>query len=747
MKKLMALLLCVLFVVPTLTMGAEAAYAGTTGDAAIDAHWDFMGMNPVSVIKSENAQFDNMFAVMKDENAGTINIFDLTSLQGANLGAFPIARMVNKHTDKIDGFSATTTALSGAYAATPTSVSYLFTNDTTAYITDLSIWPQDATAVPSGTQVYEIAGFINDNNDALHTANETALSLTLWDSNADGYADTLGWRLYYGATKSRAAFTPLTSLIALNAPVNFSVAKNAAGNFIFNFNGTGYDVGLGESAFSGSGYHFGVEYFGNAFPSGTAAFALMSVCGESPLTYDGADVAPEPTKYDLTFDANGGTINGQASVTYQIENGQTYAAAVGSDAVPTPVRDGYTFKGWYNAKYNFTLASMTEVFSITEDATFVAQWEENTAPVEVVPGFIITVDGLENARDLFILSNDDHGEYTTYKQIKYRDGAIYSVRATSNRFVNGTYSQKVTVEGDYTVYIRYNDGTPDYHYTVNVAATGTASIPATTGHNVTITLGADNKYPVKVARFALGSGLATAPRIKKAAHSWAIKASALEKSGYTVNFKTEGVYSYVIEFIDGTAVHGEFTVYNSGNKTPTVTGNRITNIGKNVDLIRYFKGDYAEWTMADLKAAGARSISGDYIDRTAQSYTLKEKLSGVYTFCFHFANTGAERTVVVDIADIPNSFTVGSYAELVAAVAAVQDGGEIILGKQIRRDQTSEPTLTINKSITLDMNGKELTNIKGSADQFATFITVDGATVTVLNGTLNATTINGGAIN
>ena len=745
-RKIAAIALCALLVIPMLSIGADAVYPGTTGDADVDAHWEYMGMNPVSVINSANAQFDNMFAVMKDTNAGTINVFDMTQIQGAGWGAFPIARMVNKHTDKLDGFSFTSTFLPGAYSAgSPTSVSYLFTNDTTAYVTAASIWPQDSVAVADGNQIYEIAGFINDNNDALHTASEKALSLTLWDLNGDGTADTLGWRFYLTGVKSDVGFTPLTSPIPLTGVIEFSVAKNAAGNLVFSFNGSPYDLGLAESVFQGSEYHFGVEYFGNGFPNGTCAYALISICGESPLTYDGADsTPPAPVTYNLTFDANGGTLYGQNTVTFPIEYGESYASATGWTEIPVPVREGYTFKGWNYGGF-YTLGSMTETYAITEDGTFVAQWEKNAEPTPVVPGFIITVENLQNARDLFIVTNDDHGEYTSYRDIKYSDGFTYSVRATRNDFTD-VYSQKVPVEGDYTVYVRYNDGTPDYHYTVTMTATGTVTVPETTGHYVTFTPGENNVYDLKVIRVAYGAGLKTTQQIKSAAYNWAFRAAYLEDSDYLVDLKIEGVYSYVAEFVDGTATHGEFTVYNSGNRTPTVTANRITDIGKNVDVIRYAAGDHSDWTMKEFKNAGASAISGNNIDRVSGTYTLKSKLVGKYTFCFHYKNTGAERTVVFDISDIPNSYTVNSYAELVAAVAQIADGGEIILGRQIRRNENTEPALVINKNITIDMNGKELTNTKGSDAMYECFVTIDGATVEILNGSFVYNVINGGGV-
>ena len=52
---------------------------------------------------------------------------------------------------------------------------------------------------------------------------------------------------------------------------------------------------------------------------------------------------PEPVKYTLTFDPNGGTLD-SASMTRTVAEGEK----VGD--LPTAARDGYAFGGWWTAK-------------------------------------------------------------------------------------------------------------------------------------------------------------------------------------------------------------------------------------------------------------------------------------------------------------------------------------------------------------------------------------------------------------
>ncbi len=82
---------------------------------------------------------------------------------------------------------------------------------------------------------------------------------------------------------------------------------------------------------------------------------------------------PSTPTYTITFDANGGTLSG--TKTYSIKTGSTYKSVIGS-TMPTPTRSGYTFNGWYNEKYGYTL-NLNDTFNVSENVTFKAQWTKN----------------------------------------------------------------------------------------------------------------------------------------------------------------------------------------------------------------------------------------------------------------------------------------------------------------------------------------------------------------------------------
>ena len=76
----------------------------------------------------------------------------------------------------------------------------------------------------------------------------------------------------------------------------------------------------------------------------------------------------EPEKYTITFNLDGGTLNGQSgTVTMSYNDGTTIT-------LPSPVRSGYTFDFWEGSRYN-----AGDKYTITENHTFKAIWKKTPA--------------------------------------------------------------------------------------------------------------------------------------------------------------------------------------------------------------------------------------------------------------------------------------------------------------------------------------------------------------------------------
>lgn len=95
--------------------------------------------------------------------------------------------------------------------------------------------------------------------------------------------------------------------------------------------------------------------------------------GDDPTPDPNTDPDPDPpvtVSYTVTFDLNGGAIDGSTeNITYSVVEG-------GHTTVPAdPTRSGYVFAGWTSSVDGFTVDS-----DITEDVTFTAQWTKSEAP-------------------------------------------------------------------------------------------------------------------------------------------------------------------------------------------------------------------------------------------------------------------------------------------------------------------------------------------------------------------------------
>ena len=89
---------------------------------------------------------------------------------------------------------------------------------------------------------------------------------------------------------------------------------------------------------------------------------------------------PEPTvpvkeKYTVTFDLNGGILDGQTgTVTVEAEDGSTII-------LPAPTRDGFTFDCWESSEYKAGAS-----YKVTGDRTFKAVWKSNGTEQNRNPG-------------------------------------------------------------------------------------------------------------------------------------------------------------------------------------------------------------------------------------------------------------------------------------------------------------------------------------------------------------------------
>lgn len=102
---------------------------------------------------------------------------------------------------------------------------------------------------------------------------------------------------------------------------------------------------------------------------GSNAIVQYVLYGSFSIDIDPDPDPPTPTAYTITFDPNGGT--GGGTLTTGTDGKLTSLPSA-------PVRDGYTFDGWYTAASGGVQVMTSTVFSA--DTTVYAHWTENAGP-------------------------------------------------------------------------------------------------------------------------------------------------------------------------------------------------------------------------------------------------------------------------------------------------------------------------------------------------------------------------------
>lgn len=95
------------------------------------------------------------------------------------------------------------------------------------------------------------------------------------------------------------------------------------------------------------------------------------------------EVTPSPKMYTITYDLNGGSYNGSTDNIVE-----KYPAGTGILIHEAPTREGYTFTYWKGSEYK-----PGDAYTVTEDHTFVAQWQPNGGGDPKAPGQDNTTGG------------------------------------------------------------------------------------------------------------------------------------------------------------------------------------------------------------------------------------------------------------------------------------------------------------------------------------------------------------------
>jgi len=265
-------------------------------------------------------------------------------------------------------------------------------------------------------------------------------------------------------------------------------------------------------------------------------------------------------------------------------------------------------------KLSLMCAVITLIVLITATVLTVSA-KETIAPELSTDGLKITVHNLDGVKDYFI----GKGIYNTYREVK--DNSV--MRVTETR-INGAseYTYTVTEPRDYTVRVRFNDGSE------NLILYTTVSVPLPEfkvgGLSVTVSGLGD----IRTLRTAPGEWN-TPGEVKRASGACNIPARRITGDVFTLYYSESGSYTVTLEYKNGLVIVEQFEL---SKNEPTIIqeGNSVTfgNLD-NLYTIRYAKGEYQ--TMGEIKRADGSKYKKPR-DIKDGVITISGLEDGIYTF-------------------------------------------------------------------------------------------------------------------
>ena len=174
-------------------------------------------------------------------------------------------------------------------------------------------------------------------------------------------------------------------------------------------------------------------------------FGLMTACAP-----DDPEPDPEPTTYTVTFDANGGTLSGSATV--EVEEGEKITGA------PTASRDGYTFDGWFTAATGGDEVSLS-TYTVTADVTLYAQYteDEELEPEPEPTMFTVTFDANGGTLEGSATVEVEEGAKIEGAPTAVKEGSTFNGWFDAATGGNAVDLSAYTVTADVTLYAQYTE--------------------------------------------------------------------------------------------------------------------------------------------------------------------------------------------------------------------------------------------------------------------------------------------------
>ncbi|WP_322204081.1 leucine-rich repeat protein [Acutalibacter intestini] len=238
-----------------------------------------------------------------------------------------------------------------------------------------------------------------------------------------------------------SAFHGCTSLTSIHIPEGVTRIEWSAFNDCSNLTTVFLPESLtqiGVDAFSNCSNLIDV-YYGGAKDQWDAVAKDQPIFDNcSPVIhYAGEDTTPSPSPqlYTVTFDPNGGIVNTTNKI---VTKGQPYGV------LPTPVRSGYMFTGWFSASAGGNQITSSSIVVLSSNQTLYAHWRKTTKlPTlsDLTYRFSNSLGGFDYSSNYRVplsryqlMFGDTSLARVYYNQNKTWQGSCFGMSSTANMF-------------------------------------------------------------------------------------------------------------------------------------------------------------------------------------------------------------------------------------------------------------------------------------------------------------------------
>lgn len=161
-----------------------------------------------------------------------------------------------------------------------------------------------------------------------------------------------------------------------------------------------------------------------------------------------------PKQYTVTFDSNGGSLEGSESI--KVLYGNKYGA------LPTASRVGYKFDGWYDSKINGNKITETTQVLLTNDRTLYAHWTVN----EYTVAFDAASGTISGGNSKTVTYGGKYGDLPTATREGYKFDGWYDAATNGNKITADTVVAKASAHTLYAYWTeKYSVATPVFRDT------------------------------------------------------------------------------------------------------------------------------------------------------------------------------------------------------------------------------------------------------------------------------------------